>query len=52
MRDMGKEDEKMSLSRWNFWQRRMKQCQERAEVVADAGRKAVERMEIVEEVEN
>ena len=43
-RDMGKEDERMSLSRWMFWQGRMREFHERAEVVASAGRKAEERM--------
>lgn len=32
-RDRGREDERMSLSRWEFWQGRMRECQERGEVV-------------------
>lgn len=43
-RDMGREDGRMSLSRWGFWEERMRECQERGEVVGDAGKGAGEEM--------
>lgn len=43
-RDMGKEEEKMSLIRWDFWEERMRDCQERAEVIMDSGKAAGEEM--------
>ena len=41
---MGREDGRMSLSRWEFWEGRMRECQDRGETVGDAGKRAVEEM--------
>ena len=43
-RDMGREDGRMSLSRWEFWEGRMRECQESGKVVVDAGKGAGEEM--------
>ena len=43
-RDMGKEDGKMSLMRWEFWEERIRECQECGKVVGDAGKGAREEM--------
>ncbi|KAL9576256.1 MAG: hypothetical protein Q9212_007252 [Teloschistes hypoglaucus] len=43
-RDMGKEEEKMSLARWEFWEARMRECEEEGEVVRDAGKAALREM--------
>ncbi|KAI9704996.1 MAG: hypothetical protein M1836_006776 [Candelina mexicana] len=50
-RDMGKEDERMSLGRWEFWEQRMRECQERSEVLEDAGHWAAEEMRKLRESE-
>ena len=43
-RDKGREDGRMSLGRWEFWEGRMRECQERGGVVGDAGKGAEEEM--------
>ena len=43
-RDMGREDGRMNLSRWGFWEGRMREFQDRVEAVGDAGKGAVEEM--------
>lgn len=43
-RDMGREDRRMSLIRWDFWEGTMRGLQERCEVVEDAGKGVVEVM--------
>ena len=43
-RDMGREDGKMSLSRWEFWEERMRECQDSSEAVGSAGDWAGEEM--------
>ena len=43
-RNMRREDGKMSLSRWEFWEERMKEYRERGEVVENAGKRAAEEM--------
>ena len=37
-RDMGREDKRMSLTRWEFWEGRMRECQEGGEVIRDTGK--------------
>ncbi|KAI9760037.1 MAG: hypothetical protein M1835_000255 [Candelina submexicana] len=50
-RDMGKEDERMNLGRWRFWEERMRECQERSkEGVEDAARWAAEEMRRLREL--
>ncbi len=44
MRHMGREDGKMSLSRWEFWEGRMREYQEEGEVVENAGKETSEEM--------
>ncbi|KAL9608845.1 MAG: hypothetical protein Q9167_006331 [Letrouitia subvulpina] len=43
-RGMGREDERMSLNRWDFWEGRLRECLDRAEIVGDAGKEAGEEM--------
>lgn len=43
-RDMGREDGRMSLIRWEFWEERIRERQEHGEVVGDAGKRAAEEM--------
>ena len=48
-RNMKKEDGKMSLSRWKFWEEGMKEYQERGEVIESAGKGAGEEMKKLKE---
>jgi hypothetical protein len=51
MRHMGREDGKMSLTRWEFWEGRMREYQEEGEVVENAGKETIEEMRKLEEGE-
>lgn len=48
-RDMGKEEKKMTLARWEFWEARMKECEEQGEVVREAGKAAALQMRSLRE---
>lgn len=48
-RNMAREDEKMSMSRWTFWEERMEEYRERGEIITNAAKEAKEGMKKVME---
>lgn len=43
-REMGREVKRMSLTRWEFWEERMREYLDQAQVIVDAGKGAGEEM--------